>query len=527
GGYGSIEITAMTTDAGQDLLPGKKFVQPDDGNEHDRTLMMVSLNRPVPPKGKITLRFQYVVNMPKVFARMGYAGNFFMAAQWFPKMSVYEPAGTRNRKEDGWNLHQYHGNSEFYADFGIYDVAITVPQTFTVAATGFPTKISRTKDGWKTYRFYADDVHDFAWAASPDFIYAEQPFSAPGVPGVKIKLYLDPRHKLLRDRYFAVVKKSLADYSQWYGEYPYSTLSVVVPPAQANGAGGMEYPTLITAWGADDEKPDLELERVVAHEIGHQYFYGMVATNEFEEAWLDEGFTSYIEAKVMEKEFNVRPNFPLEASYMTTPRALNLNAWQYKRHGDYADNVYIRAKLVLAAIEREIGGENMRRVLRAYFQRYKFRHPSTSDFLAVLEQVTGKQWDDFFKTYVYGGTMTDVSVDGIQITTRLENGAYIYDSAVLVTKRAGDLRQVPVLIRFADGTMTTKNFDASKNNRAILRFTGTAPVEWAMVDPNYSLVLENKHINNFFQTKIDPEQKNRFSIGIAKLIETLLQGIAW
>lgn len=99
-----------------------------------------------------------------------------MAGQWFPKVAVYEPAETRGRTADGWNLHQYHGNSEFYADFGTYDVKIKVPSSYVVAATGFPTK--RLDDGQtKTYQFYADDVHDFAWSASPNFVYVEEPFS--------------------------------------------------------------------------------------------------------------------------------------------------------------------------------------------------------------------------------------------------------------------------------------------------------------------------------------------------------------
>ena len=120
-------------------------------------------------------------------------------------------------------------------------------------------------------------------------------------------------------------KKALSRYSQWYGTYPYSTLSIVVPPPGGNGAGGMEYPTLVTAWGASDKEPDLELERVVVHEIGHQFFYGLVASNEFEEAWLDEGFTSYAEDKVMEAEYGVSPNLPVESSYITSPNTLQQN----------------------------------------------------------------------------------------------------------------------------------------------------------------------------------------------------------
>ena len=141
--------------------------------------------------------------------------------------------------------------------------------------------------------------------------------------------------------------------------YPYSTLSIVVPPKGGNGAGGMEYPTLITAFAAENDNPGYDLERTVVHEIGHQYWYGMVASNEFEEAWLDEGFTSYAEDKVMESEYGVEPNLPVEASYMTDPAPLKQLSWSYHSHNNYAENVYMRAKLVLIR-HREAGRDSRR-----------------------------------------------------------------------------------------------------------------------------------------------------------------------
>ncbi|GJM83707.1 hypothetical protein HMSSN139_62030 [Paenibacillus sp. HMSSN-139] len=226
-GWGSMEITELRTTDGISLLHRIQYVQPDDGNTKDKTLAKVRLPVSVQGGESLTLRMKFTVKLPKIFARMGVADDFVMAGQWFPKISVYEPAGTRGRTSEGWNLHQYHGNSEFYSDFGIFSVRINVPETYTVAATGFQTKKAVLKDGRKTIQFYADDVHDFAWSASPNFIYAEEPFSSAEVPGVRIKLYLDPAHKDLKERYFYAAKVALANYSKWYGRYPYSTLSVV------------------------------------------------------------------------------------------------------------------------------------------------------------------------------------------------------------------------------------------------------------------------------------------------------------
>ncbi|MEO3946095.1 M1 family metallopeptidase [Gorillibacterium sp. CAU 1737] len=525
---GGMKLTTIQTEKGDDLSRLTEFVRPDDGNLEDHTLLKVRLLEPVAPGGKVTLRMEFRVQLPEVFARMGYSGDFYMAGQWFPKVAVYEPAGTRGRTEEGWNLHQYHGNSEFYADFGIYDVKIRVPSGYTVAATGFPTKPATEDKTSKTYRFYADDVHDFAWAASPRFVYQEEKFSAPGVPGVKIKLYLDPLHKPLKNRYFQAAKKALTRYSEWYGEYPYSTLSIVVPPAGGNGAGGMEYPTLITAWGASSETPDLSLERVIVHEIGHQWWYGMVASNEFEEAWLDEAFTSYAEDKVMEREYGELPNHPVEAAYITGPEPLQQLSWKYGSHDHYADNVYLRGKLVLNAIERQTGADKMNKVLRAYFDRYKFRHPSTENFQAVVERVTGRSWADFFDAYVYGNLMSDFSVDSIRVQKAEGSTKEMpaYESQILIRKLGGPWPTVPVRIHFADGS--TKDIAWSTEASEIqYKLVHSAPVDWVQIDPERTLVLESRVINNHLKAQVDDKQQLRFSLSLQKIIEALMIGVAW
>lgn len=524
--YGSISIQTIKTDQGDDLLQQTSYVQPDDGNADDQTLMKVSLLQPVAPGEKVTLSMDFTVKMPIVFARMGYADDFYMAGQWFPKLAVYETAGTRGCSEEGWNLHQYHGNSEFYADFGIYDVKINVPADYTVAATGFPPKPATADNGIKTYRFYAEDVHDFAWAASPRFIYAEEPFSSPSIPGVKIKLYLDPKHEQFKNRYLYAAKKALNRFSEWYGPYPYSTLTIVVPPENGNGAGGMEYPTLVTAWGASSGKPDLELERVIVHEIGHQFWYGMAASNEFEEAWLDEGFTSYAEDKVMEKEYGVRPNLPFEGSYITSPEPLKRNAWQYKGHDGYAENVYMRAKLVLYAMEKTVGPETMGRLMKTYFGRWQFKHPTTSDFQAVAEEVTRKNWKPFFDQYVYGGGMIDYSVDNVQVRSKTIAGQRAYENEVVIRKLGAQHDAVPIRFRFSDGTVVDKTWD-SQGSEIVYKLTHSAPLDWAMIDPNYTLILENRHINNFMRTEVDKRWEVRWNLGISILMETLFHWVGW
>ncbi|CAM3412032.1 M1 family metallopeptidase [Marinicrinis lubricantis] len=524
--FGGIQITSIQTTDGDELKHRVQYVQPDDENPDDHTLLKVRLPDDVQPNEKLTLQIGFEVELPRVYARMGYADDFIMAGQWFPKIAVYEPKGTRGRTDEGWNLHQYHGNSEFYSDFGIYNVKINVPSNYIVAATGFPASKTKVAENRKIYHFYADDVHDFAWAASPNFLYEEMSFSSSAVPGMKIKLYLDPSHKELKDRYFYAAKKAISSYSKWYGTYPYSTLSIVVPPAGANGAGGMEYPTLITGWAADEANPGYELERVIVHEIGHQYWYGMVASNEFEEAWLDEGFTSYAEDKVMEKEFDISPVTPVESIYMTNPAPLKLDSWHYDNHQHYADNVYTRAKLILLAIEDEIGENKMQQVLRSYFQRWKFKHPDSTSFQTVLEQVTKKEWDQFFEQFVFDGQMVDYRIEQIDTKVVQQNGQKAYESSVTITRNGGSYIPVSILFRFDDGTEVTKLWEG-KEKQFVFRFTHSAPLSWAGLDRSYEQTLENLRINNFMKAEVPKEEETKWNIGTAQALEFIFGLLGW
>ncbi|OMD81001.1 EnpEP protein [Paenibacillus odorifer] len=525
-GFGNMTLTDLRTTEGTSLMQRVQYVQPDDGNINDKTLLKVHLPQPVNGGESVTLKLQYEVQLPKIFARMGASGNFVMAGQWFPKLSVYEPKGTRGVKEEGWDLHQYHGTSEFYSDFGIFNVTISVPSNYTVAATGFPVKNAKLKQDQKIYQFYADDVHDFAWAASPDFTVAEEAFSTPEVPGVRIKVYLDPLHKDLQERYLQAAKAALTYFSKWYGPYPYSTLSIIVPPKEGNGAGGMEYPTLITAFGAVDSSPDTSLERTVIHEIGHQYFYGMVASNEFEEAWLDESFTSYAEDRLMEQEYGIKSNLPLQASLVTIPEPLNLETWKYAGADSYSRNVYIRGKLVLKDIERQVGTKAMNNIMSSYARKFRFQHPATADFQKVVEKVTKKSWQAYFDDYIYGDGAPDFSVDTITFKKNNSGDAQSYESLVKISNKGSHYVDVPVKFTFADSSSVQRVWNG-EGAETTFQLLSDKPLLSAEIDPEHSILLESKHLNNFRLAEIEPKTLSRWTLSVTKLLETVLGTLVW
>ena len=154
-------------------------------------------------------------------------------------------------------------------------------------------------DGTKTLTYHSEDVHDFSWSASPTFTDVEDSWT--GSAGeVKIHILMSPGHLGTTKRYLQALKGTLHLFGEWYGPYPYDRITVIDPPHGGLDAGGMEYPTLVTAGTSWFVPKGLLLpEGVLEHEFGHQYWYGMVATNEFEDAWLDEGINSYTEVKIM------------------------------------------------------------------------------------------------------------------------------------------------------------------------------------------------------------------------------------
>ena len=248
-----------------------------------------------------------------------------MIGQWFPKVGVWW--------KNAWNCHQFHADSEFFADFGTFDVNLTVPQNEILGAGGDLVSSVNNSDGTKSAKFHSEDVHDFSWTASPDYTVIEDSWTGSAGP-VKLHLLMSPGHMASAPRYMQALKGTLAWYDKNIGPYPYDRVTTVDPPHGAFNAGGMEYPTLITA-GTNWYMPKgvLAPEDVVNHEFGHQYWYGMVATNEFEEAWLDEGINSYVEAKSMAAIYGQNTsivNFPF-----ATASEARISAYRIHRASGY------------------------------------------------------------------------------------------------------------------------------------------------------------------------------------------------
>lgn len=545
--WGYVNITSIGVQDGDDLTPAMEYIQPDDRNTDDHTVVRVPLPEPLPPGETIILDIVFQSKLPQVFARSGYRGNFFMVAQWFPKIGVWE--------NGAWNCHQYHNNSEFYADFGIFEVEITVPEDYILGATGKRIKEVKNGDGTVTATHYQENVHDFAWTACPDFVEIRKPFTLDNPPvQTEMILLVHRSHLKLKERYEESLRNGVTFYSQRYGAYPYETITLVDPPLNALGAGGMEYPTLFTSLGSCFFPKGLRFPEIVTiHEFGHGYWYGMVASNEFEEAWLDEGINSYSEVKAMNHFYGSDRSLidlgSLKVSDLVYSRAsimglskldpIMTNSWEFYSGGSYGSNVYSKAALTLLTLEGYLGEDVMGEVMKAYFERWKFKHPKSEDFFAVAEEVSGQDLDWFFDQFFKTPGQLDYSVGRIRSVeiedpqgffngklverdkTKEDQEEKLYKNEVVI-RREGDLHfPQKVLIVFENGEEVRETWDGKERWK---RFEYIKPfkLKMAQIDPEFKIPLDINQMNNSRLLKPNKTPILKHSLGITLTFQKLL-----
>jgi hypothetical protein len=545
-GFGYTQVRSVRASgpgggAETDVTATLRYVSPDDGNPHDRTVMEVTTPVPVPPGGTARFAIDWTSRIPYGdVGRAGWVHDYHFIVQWFPKIGVYW--------KGAWNAHQFHPWTEFFADYGVYDVSLTLPRGFVVGATGTLHERRQNADGTETLRFVEEDVHDFAWTASRRYREKTARFEEAGLPPVDIRLLVQPEREHLADRYLEATKIALRSYGAWSVPYPYGQVTVV-DPAWGSASGGMEYPTLFTG-GANIWAPRAlqSPESVTIHEAGHQFWYGLVATNEFEEAWLDEGLNSYHEEKAAQRALGPvgwgkryfglttqargrRGGWPVVAPGVWIGRGENdlaalresgqtdvmaRPAWHYLNSSAYTLNAYGKPALSFQTLEGLVGDETMTRILRAYARRHLYGHPTTADFIAVVGEVTGRDYAWFFQETWFSSDLCDYAVtvsnkpqrppegfveapDGrLVLAERPPEREAAADAPVdgeVVVRRLGGVRlPVEVLVEFADGRSVTANWDGQDRWTRLL-YPG-ARVTRAIVDPSARIALDVDPSNN-------------------------------
>ncbi|MFM9910680.1 MAG: M1 family metallopeptidase [Chitinophagaceae bacterium] len=394
-------------------------------------IIKLQLPQPLLPNQQIIIKSPFFVKLPSYYSRSGYDGQQYMICQWYPKPAVYD------RK--GWHAFPYLDQGEFYSEYGSFQVTITLPEEYVVGATGTlqnkvesdlyksigynnftnrekgPAQFYRTKNPGKTKSllFKADRVHDFAWFADKNFIIQYDTIQLPSGKITEAFTYSQPKGNDAWKNSLRFVKDATKSYSSWLGEYPYPVVQAVEGPKNQS-SGGMEYPmiTLITSPGADDEN----LDAVITHEVGHNWFYSILGTNERENPWMDEGLNTYYQFRYEATKYHGNTlfgkNIPKELRLLSVTDLLDriysmlktipakdpisTSSTGFANKDDYSFVVYVKTAIWFFIAETALGKEELDKGMKAYFEKWKFKHPYPEDFKEALETATGKNLDDLF-----------------------------------------------------------------------------------------------------------------------------------
>ena len=411
-----------------------QVVNTEDHPQHIDIIKLL-LPQPLAPGETVNIETPFHVKLPKNFSRGGHVGQSYQITQWFPKPAVYD--------RTGWHPMPYLDQGEFYSEFGNYDVRITVPSNYVVAATGDLqnqdekvwmkrrgyvdsidyTEIKETKSKkflqkpkvnktvisssfTKTLNYKQDHVIDFAWFADKEFLVATDTIQL-GERTIEAYVFYFPGTEAYWKPATQLIKDAVHFRSSTIGAYPFNTVSVV--EARMGFEGGMEYPTItsISPIGSPSAAPHA-LDDVIEHEIGHNWFQGVLATNERDDPWMDEGINSYYDLRYIKEKYGAgkRENFVDENHLMQ--RAIDTwTNWKLDQPIttssenfsviNYGLIAYFKTAGWLQEIENYVGREKFDEAMRAYYEKWKFKHPSPSDFQSIMEEKTGKDLSSFWK----------------------------------------------------------------------------------------------------------------------------------
>jgi Peptidase family M1 domain len=541
--YGSEDIQSVEVVGQGDLTSRLKFVQPDDSNKDDKTVVDLPLAKPIPADAYVQFKISFQTKFPETQARSGWKRDFVLGGQWFPKVGVWW--------HGAWNCHQYHAMTEFFADFGVYDVKLTVPQYDVVGASGVKLGEVDNPDKTKTVTYHGDDIHDFAWTASPRYKVKEDGVFQGQMGPVQMRILMQPAHWSQVGRHEKILKESLEHFESWYGPYPYKTITLVDPEPDS-AAGGMEYPTFITGDTSWFMPEGLHLpEVVIEHEFGHQYWYGMVATNEFEDAWMDEGINSYTEVKVLDSILGKKTSIlNLAGATMGEREEQRLmymgsadfdpiaqKAYDYYSYNSYGGITYGKTASVLLTLEGIIGEDTMAKAMRVYFMKYRFTHPTKEDFLNTIEDVSGKNLRWYFAQAIYGSEVMDYKVLKIESfpanwyeekksSSKKDDKNTVYRSYVWLQRKGDFVMPVDVEVKFDNGEKIREHWDGVSRWTKFM-YEKKAKVESAEIDPDHKIQIDRNDFNNSYTAEGHRKPANKLANYWLFMTQWLGQALAW
>jgi hypothetical protein len=450
------------------------------------TILEVTLNNPILPGEKVTFDMVFDAQVPIQIRRSGRnnkEGVALSMAQWYPKLAEYD--------FEGWHANQYIAR-EFHGVWGDFDVKLTINKDYVVGGTGYLQDDVRVKDDKKTLHYIAPNVHDFTWAADPDYIHDTMQvpngpmlnfYYKKNLPEENLKFWKDLQPKTV---------ELMQYFSKHIGDYPYEQYSVI-----QGGDGGMEYAmcTLITG-----ERKFGSLVGVTAHELAHSWFQFLLATNESKHEWMDEGFTSYISDWAMNEVMSQNKDNPILNAYMGyillaksgKEQPLTTHADRYEYNQTYGISAYSKGEVFIAQLGYVIGEDNLAKTIKQYYNDWAFKHPTPNDFIRVAEKVSGLELDWYLIDFGQTTNTIDYeikSIDEINNSITIERlGLMPMPLDLTVEYLSGETEDFHIPLRMMLGHKVT---------------TATVLRDWAWSNPSYTFELK-KPVKS---VQIDPKQK--------------------
>ena len=465
------------------------------------TMMRVELPRPLGPDLGITFDVAWHFPIPPYGGgRQGHVGSrFYELGQWYPRMAVYDDV-------HGWNTLPFLGAGEFYLEFGDFDISLTVPAGFIVAATGAlanPTAIrtpqervrlaralssgevvqiitrqeaiangTRRVPGTRTWRFTASGVRDFAWAAGPDLRW-----DAGSWEGILIQTFYHPDATPWEEAN-AMLRSSLRHFSNALGQYPWPQMSSVEGLVE-----GMEYPMIIFCPSVQKREDQFW---ILTHELGHQWFPMQVGSDERRYPWMDEGFNTFA-------DYDAAEGFFKGTAYGDTVRRELLGAYamtalpgkeqpMITKPDEVRElywNAYQKPALMLSILrDAVIGRQEFDRAFREYAQRWKGKHPQPADFFRSMANLTGRDLDWFWRNWIYTTARLDQAVEAVR-----RDGDSTF---IVLSNRAQMVLPVQLELRYGDGTKEVRDLPVelwSLGSQFTYRLAGTKQIVGVVIDP--------------------------------------------